>query len=72
MSDPTPHIENTKTPSGDRATPVITDLTNGGQGNSRIWHTKENDKFFEYRQRNVTKKYILRKKFVFKNIHKKS
>ena len=58
MSDPTPHIENSKVPSGDRATPVITDLTNGGQSNSRIWHTKENDQFFEYRQINVTKKAV--------------
>ena len=59
MSDPTPHIENSKVPNGDRATPVITDLTNGGQSNSHIWHTKENDQFFEYRQRNVTKKAVL-------------
>ena len=56
MPDPTPHVENTKIASGDRAAPVITDLTKGGKADSRIWHTKENDKFFEYRQKHVTKK----------------
>ena len=56
MPDPTPHIENTKVPTGDRTTPVITYLTKGGKGECRIWHVKENDKFFEYRQKHVTKK----------------
>ena len=70
MSDPTPHIENTKVLAGDRATPVITDLTKGGKDDSRIWHTKENNQFLEYRQKNVTKKplilftFILLKKFL--------
>ena len=40
MPDPTPHVENTKVASGDRATPVITDLTKGGKADSRIWHTR--------------------------------
>ena len=64
MPNSTPHIENSKVDGGDRVNPVI---TNGGMDNSRIWHTKENDIFFEYRQKNVNKKvrtsivYILRK-----------
>ena len=44
MPDPTPHIENSKVDGGDRVNPVITDVTNGGMDNSRIWHTKENNK----------------------------
>ena len=40
MPDPTPHIENSKVDGGDRVNPVITDVTNGGMDNSRIWHTK--------------------------------
>ena len=46
MPDPTPHVENSKVDGGDRVNPVITDITKGGQDNSRIWHTKENDQFF--------------------------
>ena len=41
MPNPTPHIESTKVDVGDRANPVITDITKGGKENSRIWHTKE-------------------------------
>ena len=64
MPNSTPHIENSKVDGGDRVNPVITDITNGGMDNSRIWHTKENDKFFEYRQKNVNKKshYLLLEK----------
>ena len=53
MPNSTPHIENSKVDGGDRVNPVITDITNGGMDNSRIWHTKENDKFFEYRQKKI-------------------
>ena len=56
MPDPTPHVENSKVDGGDRINPVITDITKGGQDNSRIWHTKENDQFFEYRQKSCSKK----------------
>ena len=58
MSNPTPHIENAKVDGGDRANPVITDITKGGKENSRIWHTKENNQFFEYRQKNINKKSV--------------
>ena len=34
MPNPTPHIENTKVDGGDRANPVITDITKGGKEDS--------------------------------------
>ena len=43
MPNPTPHIENTKVDGGDRANPVITDITKGGKEDSR--HIKENNQF---------------------------
>jgi len=61
MPNLTPHIENANVEGGDRLNPVLTDLTTGGMENSRIWHTKENGLYHEYRQRNVNKKmHILR------------
>ena len=47
----TPHIE-----SRDRLNPLLTDLTTGGKDKSRIWHTKENRLYHQYRQRNVNTK----------------
>ena len=53
--NPTPHIHYTPVEGGSRVTPVLTDYTSGGKGNARIWHTKEQDLFFEYNQYSVQK-----------------
>ena len=36
MPNPTPHIENTKVDGGDRANPVITDITKGGKERIKV------------------------------------
>ena len=53
--NPTPYIEYEPLPSGSLKTPVLTYITRGQRQNSRIFHTKENGKYFEYSVKHVFK-----------------
>ena len=57
--EPSPFFEYADIPTGDRNTPVLTHITKGGKDNSRIFHTKENGLYHEYRVKNVQKKTIM-------------
>ena len=54
-----PHIEYEEIPTGDRKNPVLTNLTHGNTDKARIFHTKENDLYHEYRVKSVMKLYIV-------------
>ena len=41
---------------GTRAKPSLLNITKGGKENSLIFHTKEDEKYFQYRARCVNKK----------------
>ena len=52
---PTPFVEYDPLPSGTTETPFLTHITHGQRKNSRIFHTKENNLYFEYSIRHCLK-----------------
>ena len=52
---PTSFIEYDPLPSGTTETPFLTHITHGQRKNSRIFHTKENNLYFEYSIRHCLK-----------------
>ena len=54
-----PYLARVNSCEGTRQKPELLYVTRGGKENSLIFHTKENGKFFQYRQKSVNKKSIV-------------
>ena len=54
-----PYLARVNSCEGTRQKPELLYVTRGGKKNSLIFHTKENGKFFQYRQKSVNKKSIV-------------
>ena len=46
-TNPTPHVDYENIAGGTLETPVLVDITHGGKDESRIFHFKENEKYFQ-------------------------
>ena len=57
-TNPTPHVDYENIAGGTLETPVLVDITHGGKDESRIFHFKENEKYFQMVPNYVTKKSV--------------